>query len=349
MRYAALTHPTQESGFIKSTILRQNFTHSIASRSQDSALTIHITFNLVDPELDSEELEAKTQNLLRQLREFDAVEQIERVVDPTPPSGSKAFGGFLGGLLTARVAPAQAPAVLGALDSVVGSAAIEMTLEVDGRKITVKARNHEELAAALQTAQAFLMSVSSAPSFDSGQIVDNLALLQSSASAAPTSATVPIQQPQNSTAPVEVFFSYSHRDEELRDELAVHLTMLKRQGIIAAWHDREITAGSDWAGAIDTHLNSASVILLLVSANFLASDYCYDLELGRAMQRQEAGEATVIPIILKPCDWTGAPFGKLQALPKNAKPVTKWDDRDDALLNVVQGIRTAIAHAKSLR
>jgi hypothetical protein len=288
---------------------------------QEPTLTVRITFNLIDPALDSEELEAKTQNLLRQLREFDAVEQVDRIPDPHPPEGNKSLGAFLAGLLTVQVAPAQAPAVLGALDVVVGSSPIEITIETpDGRKITVKARNHAELAAALQTAQAFLVSDS-----------------------APISATMPTQPPQTSAAPIEVFFSYSHRDEELRDELAIHLTMLKRQGIIAAWHDREITAGSDWAGAIDDHLNSASIILLLISANFLASDYCYDIELTQAMQRHAAGEARVLPVILKPCDWTGAPFGKLQALPKNAKPVTKWDDRDEAFLNIAQGIRAAIA------
>ncbi|XGV99811.1 MAG: toll/interleukin-1 receptor domain-containing protein [Leptolyngbya sp. BL-A-14] len=303
-------------------------------------MTVRLTFNLIDPELDSEELEAKTQSLLRQLREFDAVEQVNRVPDPHPPTGSKAFGAFLAGLLTAQVAPAQAPAVVGALDSVVGNAPIELTLEIDGRKITVKARNHEELAAALQTAQAFLMGASS-QGVNSSQTESSDSLL--STTTASTSAAMPSQSPRASAAPIEVFFSYSHRDEELRDELAIHLSMLKRQGIIAAWHDREITAGSDWAGEIDTHLNTASLILLLVSANFLASDYCYDIELTQAMQRHAAGQARVLPIILKPCDWTGAPFGKLQALPKNAKPVTKWDDRDEAFLNIVQGIRAAIA------
>ncbi|MBE9180462.1 toll/interleukin-1 receptor domain-containing protein [Oculatella sp. LEGE 06141] len=141
---------------------------------------------------------------------------------------------------------------------------------------------------------------------------------------------------------IEVFFSYSHKDEELRDELATHLSMLKRQGIISAWHDREISAGQEWAAEIFANLNSAHIILLLVSANFLASDYCYDKEMLRAMERHEARDARVIPIILKPCDWADAPFGKLQALPKNALPITKWGDRDDAFLNVAQGIRTAI-------
>ncbi|MDF5710329.1 MAG: toll/interleukin-1 receptor domain-containing protein [Nostoc sp. S4] len=142
--------------------------------------------------------------------------------------------------------------------------------------------------------------------------------------------------------PVKVFFSYSHKDEALRDELATHLSMMKRQGIIEAWHDREISAGSEWANAIDDNLEVADIILLLVSANFLASDYCYDKEMTRAMERHETREARVIPIILKPTDWNGAPFGKLQALPKNAKPVTTWPDQDEAFLNVAQGIRKVV-------
>ncbi|WP_138502597.1 toll/interleukin-1 receptor domain-containing protein [Nostoc sp. PA-18-2419] len=142
--------------------------------------------------------------------------------------------------------------------------------------------------------------------------------------------------------PVKVFFSYSHKDEALRDELATHLSMMKRQGIIEAWHDREISAGSEWANAIDDNLEVADIILLLVSANFLASDYCYDKEMTRAMERHETREARVIPVILKPTDWNGAPFGKLQALPKNAKPVTTWPDQDEAFVNVAQGIRRVV-------
>jgi len=139
-----------------------------------------------------------------------------------------------------------------------------------------------------------------------------------------------------------VFFSYSHKDEELRDELAIHLKMMERQGLISSWHDRQISAGTEWANAIDDNLNIADVILLLISANFLASDYCYDIELQRAMERHEAGEARVIPIVLKPCDWGDSPFGKLQALPKNAKPVTQWSDRDEAFLNISQGLRRTV-------
>ncbi len=141
---------------------------------------------------------------------------------------------------------------------------------------------------------------------------------------------------------IEVFFSYSHKDEELCDELLKHLSILKRQGVIQDWHDRRIGAGTEWAGEIDTHLNTAGVILLLISADFLASDYCYDVEMKRAMQRHEARDARVIPVILRPVDWKGAPFGKLQALPTDAKPVTSWPDPDQAFTNVAQGIRAAV-------
>lgn len=134
--------------------------------------------------------------------------------------------------------------------------------------------------------------------------------------------------------PVELFFSYSHKDEKLRDRLEPHLAMLKRDKVIKSWHDRKLSAESEAARAIDDHLNSADIILLLVSENFLASDYCYDIEMPRAMARHEAGEARVIPVILKPVDWSDAPFGKLQAFPKDAKPVTKWTNRDDAFVNI---------------
>jgi hypothetical protein len=142
--------------------------------------------------------------------------------------------------------------------------------------------------------------------------------------------------------PIEVFFSYSHKDEELCVELVKHLSILKRQGVIQDWHDRKIGAGKEWEGEIDTHLNTAGIILLLISSDFLASDYCYDKEMNRALERHEAGKARVIPIILRPVDWEGAPFGKLQALPKDAKPVTNWPDHDQAFLNIAQGIRAAV-------
>lgn len=139
-----------------------------------------------------------------------------------------------------------------------------------------------------------------------------------------------------------VFFSYSHKDEPLRDLLADHLSLMIRQGEVTAWYDREISAGDEWKDKIDEHLNNADIILLLVSANFLASDYCYDVEMNLAMQRHKTGDARVIPIILKPVDWSNAPFSKLQTLPKNSKPITSWKNMDEAMLSVARGIRQAI-------
>jgi tetratricopeptide (TPR) repeat protein len=138
---------------------------------------------------------------------------------------------------------------------------------------------------------------------------------------------------------IEVFYSYSHMDEGLRDQLENHLAMLKRDGVIQGWHDRRISGGQEWEGEIDAHMKSADIILLLVSSDFLASNYCYDIEVTTAMERHEAKEARVIPIILRPCDWNTAPFGKLQALPKDVIPVRKWSDQDEAFLDIAKGIR----------
>ncbi|WP_254721709.1 toll/interleukin-1 receptor domain-containing protein [Kovacikia minuta] len=122
----------------------------------------------------------------------------------------------------------------------------------------------------------------------------------------------------------------------------MHLANLKRQGKIRAWHDRAIEAGTEWAVEIQQQLEAAQVILLLISPRFMASDYCYGLEMQQAMQRHEAGTARVIPIILKPVDWKDTPFSKLQVLPRDARPITQWRDRDEAFLDVVQGIRRAL-------
>src|SRR6266581_4917208 len=122
--------------------------------------------------------------------------------------------------------------------------------------------------------------------------------------------------------PLELFYSYAHADEALRKELEKHLSLLQQRGLIAGWHDRKIPAGATWADEIDTHLNTAQIILLLISADFLDSQYCYGVEMKRALERQAAGEARVIPIIVRPVDWKDAPFAHLQALPTDAKPIS---------------------------
>jgi hypothetical protein len=141
--------------------------------------------------------------------------------------------------------------------------------------------------------------------------------------------------------PVHVFFSHSHRDEPLRDKLEKHLAPLKRSGIIATWHDRRIGAGQEFDASISQYLETADIILLLISANFHASDYCYDCEMSRALERLEAGEVRVVPVILHACDWQSGPFVKLLAVPTDGRPVTKWPDYNEAFLDVVQATRRA--------
>jgi len=138
-----------------------------------------------------------------------------------------------------------------------------------------------------------------------------------------------------------VFFSYSHADEALRDQIDKQLAMLKRQGVIETWHDRRIGAGEELDRAIDENLERSDIILLLVSHDFLASEYCYGREMLRAMERHEEGTAIVIPVILRACEWQHAPFGKLMATPPDGKPITQWQDRDQALLEVAKSVRAA--------
>jgi hypothetical protein len=142
---------------------------------------------------------------------------------------------------------------------------------------------------------------------------------------------------------IEVFISYSHKDEELRRELDMQLGVLRRQGLISAWHDRKILPGADWRCEIDTQLVDSQVILLLISPNFCDSDYCRDVEVRQAIAREQEGKVQVIPIILRPANWKKEPFAHLQALPADAKPVTTWANRDEAWLNVAQGIEDVVA------
>lgn len=143
-------------------------------------------------------------------------------------------------------------------------------------------------------------------------------------------------------SPIEVFFSYSERNRDLRDKLETHLAILKRKGVIRGWHDGEIGAGEERDKALVEHLETAKIILLLISADFLASDFCYDVEMQRAIERHARGEARVIPVILDACDWEGAPFGKLSSLPRGGRPVTSWANQSEAFTDIAKGIRRQV-------
>jgi TIR domain-containing protein len=151
---------------------------------------------------------------------------------------------------------------------------------------------------------------------------------------------------QKPVGPIEIFFSYAHEDETWRAKLSKFLRRLERDGEIQSWHDRDISGGKEWEKEIMTHLNTAHIILLLISQDFIDSDFCSGVELKQAMERHKAGTARVIPIIVRHSDWQGTSFAQLQALPRDGKPLSTWSDEDEALLQVTRGIRQVIKELK---
>lgn len=142
--------------------------------------------------------------------------------------------------------------------------------------------------------------------------------------------------------PVQVFISYARKDGELLKNFLEHLKPLQRSGHISAWYDRDISSGSEWRKTLDFNLDAAELFLLIVSPSFIYSDFIYDVEMSRAMVRYERGEAIVLPVIFRPVEWSFTPFAKIQALPRDAKPVTSWDDPDEAYLDIIKGIRQVV-------
>ncbi len=138
--------------------------------------------------------------------------------------------------------------------------------------------------------------------------------------------------------PKKLFFSYSKHDREYLEQLLSHLAVLRRKGKIAPWSDHLIRPGEEWDNVIREELNEADIILLLVSADFLATDYIWDVEIKTAMDRHAQKTAQVVPVVLRSCSWEDTPFGKLNGLPSKAKPVSSYADRDAAWLEVVKGI-----------
>ncbi len=138
---------------------------------------------------------------------------------------------------------------------------------------------------------------------------------------------------------IKLFYGYAPPDKPLLEELEKYLIGLKREGLIESWSDLELGPGTTKEQEIDTHLNDADIILLLLSANFLDSDYCYNVLMKRALERHNAGEAYIVPILLRPIDWQDASLNKLSVLPFGNKPVTMWTHRDEAFRDIVQGVR----------
>ena len=145
---------------------------------------------------------------------------------------------------------------------------------------------------------------------------------------------------------MNLFISYSHVDESHKDRLNTHLSTLKRNNVINAWTDNMIMPGQEWGEEINRNLEESEIILLLISPDFIASDYCYEKEMGRAIEKHSTKEAVVVPIIIEPCDWVDTPFSKLQALPKDAKAISLWGNHNEAWQNVIANLKKTITTVK---
>jgi hypothetical protein len=145
----------------------------------------------------------------------------------------------------------------------------------------------------------------------------------------------------------KVFISYSHRDEKALDSLHKHLIMLRRDGLIETWYDREILAGGDIDGEVQVNLADSDLFLAIVSPDFLASDYCYKREMEVAIKRHNEGTLRVVPIILEPCDWQSSPLKHQKAVPKNGQPISLWPNENSAYLDVAKELRRLVQHTAS--
>jgi TIR domain len=144
------------------------------------------------------------------------------------------------------------------------------------------------------------------------------------------------------TAVISIFASYAPQDTPLQRELKEHLRPLQRAGLIELWPDRDMSAGTEWEQQSSQLFHAAQIILLLVSIDYLNSDYCSGVEMKQALERHERGEVWLLPLLVRPCFWNRSPLGKLQVLPNNGQPVTTWANREEAWLDVVQALSRVI-------
>lgn len=140
----------------------------------------------------------------------------------------------------------------------------------------------------------------------------------------------------------KIFISYAHKDEPYKEELIEHMSGLRRAGIINEWNDRKIVAGQNWEEEISSSLTSSNIILFLISASFMNSDYCMGVEVKTALEMHERGEAQLIPIVIRAVDWSDSEISKIQGLPKDARPISSWENADEAWLDVISGLKNHI-------
>jgi hypothetical protein len=141
---------------------------------------------------------------------------------------------------------------------------------------------------------------------------------------------------------IEIFCSYAQKDRTIFQRLELEFQLLRRRGQIADWYGSNDFQSQKSTKTVVPHLDSAHIILLLVSADFLASDYLYEAEVMQAWEKHLTGKARVIPVILRPVDWRLAPFGKLYCLPTGGTPVRDWPNQDEAISDIIRGIQMVI-------
>ena len=158
-----------------------------------------------------------------------------------------------------------------------------------------------------------------------------------------------LMSPSDLSSPVKIFYSYSHRDNFFRERLGTAMALLRRRGLVEDWHDRKISPGANWQSEIEKRMNDADIIVLLVSPDFIESDYCFGAELTRALERVAEETAIVIPILVRETDVAGAPFEHMQFLPKGGQAIGSWENIDAAYKEVSIELRTAVDRLKHRR
>src|SRR5665213_815088 len=135
------------------------------------------------------------------------------------------------------------------------------------------------------------------------------------------------------------FISYSHSDEQVVKRLHTHMSQLKREGQLSSWFDGAILVGGSLDDEIGNELKKAEIFLAIISPDYLASSYCYDIEFQEALKLFNMGQLKIVPIIAQPCDWTSSPFGKFKAIPKDGKPISEFMNDNNAYLNIIDELR----------
>lgn len=141
---------------------------------------------------------------------------------------------------------------------------------------------------------------------------------------------------------MKAFISYSHKDHHWLEKFHIHLAHLRRDGKLDSWTDEQIPTGSKIDNAISGELTRSQIFFALLSPDYIASSYCYDREFKKALELHDEGKITIIPIVLEPCDWLNTPFSDFKALPRDGKPVSAWENANNAFLDIVQNIRSLV-------